>query len=155
MYQNLSGDNTDQLPCYLLPLKSDKGKVLGLIILSLVHRTNHLRHKIGFKSSPLKLHTGSLEFAKIPLQQCQTAQNVCEYHLLCTPKGNITRLKSTGNRSFFIIAKEYQYGEYMYNSVTNSSKGLIFVKIRAKYEHIFSKNTSEIQAKIQAKFKFL
>jgi len=39
-------------------------------------------------------------------------------------------------------------------SVTNSSYGLIFVKIRAKYGRIFSKNTSEIRAKIRAKFMF-
>ena len=38
--------------------------------------------------------------------------------------------------------------------VTNSSYGLIFVKIRAKYGRIFSKNTSEIWAKIWAKFMF-
>ena len=40
-------------------------------------------------------------------------------------------------------------------SVTNSSYGLIFVKIRAKYGRIFSKNTSEIRAKIRAKFIML
>ena len=39
-------------------------------------------------------------------------------------------------------------------TVTNSSYGLIFVKIRAKYGRIFSKNTSEIRAKIRAKFMF-
>jgi len=39
-------------------------------------------------------------------------------------------------------------------SVTNSSYGLIFVKIRAKYGRIFSKNTSKIRAKIRAKFIF-
>ena len=41
-----------------------------------------------------------------------------------------------------------------FSSVTNSSYGLIFVKIRAKYGRIFSKNTSEIRAKIRAKFMF-
>ena len=39
--------------------------------------------------------------------------------------------------------------------MTNSSYGLIFVKIWAKYGRIFSKITSEIRAKIRAKFKFL
>ena len=36
---------------------------------------------------------------------------------------------------------------YNYISIENSSYGLNFVKIRAKYEHFFSKNTSEIRAK--------
>ena len=41
-----------------------------------------------------------------------------------------------------------------HTSVPNSSYGLIFVKILAKYGRIFSKNTSEILAKIRAKFMF-
>ena len=40
-------------------------------------------------------------------------------------------------------------------SVPNSSYGLIFVKIQAKYGHFFGKNMSVIQAKIGAEFKFL
>ena len=40
-------------------------------------------------------------------------------------------------------------------SVPNSSCGLIFVKIQAKYGHFFGKNMSVIQAKIGAEFKFL
>ena len=55
MYQNLSGDNTDQLPCYLLPLKSDKGKVLGLIIFCFVHRPNHLKHNKALKAHVFKV----------------------------------------------------------------------------------------------------
>ena len=34
-------------------------------------------------------------------------------------------------------------------SVSNSSYELIFLKIRAKYEHLFNKNTSKIRAKIR------
>ena len=37
-------------------------------------------------------------------------------------------------------------------SVTNSSSGLIFVKIRAESGQIFSKNPGKIQAKIQATY---
>ena len=40
-------------------------------------------------------------------------------------------------------------------SVYNSSYELIFLKIRAKYEHFFNKNTSKIRAKIRVKLKFL
>ena len=40
-------------------------------------------------------------------------------------------------------------------SVTNSSSGLIFVKIRAESGRIFSKNPGKIRAKIRAKLKFL
>ena len=39
---------------------------------------------------------------------------------------------------------------YNYISIENSSYGLNFVKIRAKYEHFFSKNASEIRAKFVA-----
>ena len=47
-YQSWSGDKTDQLPCDLLPLKGDKGKVLGLIIFCFVHRPNHLKYDVHF-----------------------------------------------------------------------------------------------------------
>jgi len=40
------------------------------------------------------------------------------------------------------------------SSVTNSSSGLIFVKIRAKSGRIFSKNPDKIRVKIRAKIKF-
>ena len=36
----------------------------------------------------------------------------------------------------------------------NSSYGLIFVKILAKYGHFFRKNTGIIRAKIRAEFNF-
>ena len=40
-------------------------------------------------------------------------------------------------------------------SVTNSSSGLIFVKIRAESGRIFSKNPGKIRAKIRAKLNFV
>ena len=45
--------------------------------------------------------------------------------------------------------------KYTIFSAANSSYKLIFLKIRAKYEHFFNKNTSKIRAKIRVKLKFL
>ena len=61
-------------------------------------------------------------------------------------------------RGLFWKNAQYRYpkrgGGGGWCSVPNSSYGLIFVKIRAKYGRIFSKNTSEIRAKIRAKNEF-
>ena len=68
--------------------------------------------------------------------------------------GECTNLLSTLRRGWDVLVH--------LSSVRNSSNKLIFLKVRAKYEQFFNKNTSKIRqkykqnrAKIRAKLKFL
>ena len=83
---------TDQFSCYLLPLKSDEGKVLRLIIFRLVHRPNYLKHNcvnVDIISIIVCYEGSKVYFTQIPPLRCQTAQNECECLQLYNPGGNI------------------------------------------------------------------
>ena len=65
---------------------------------------------LEFTSTQWQDYLRTSTICKIPPQQCQTAQNVCECHLLCTPKENIICWVWIRNKVFILEKPEnYSY----------------------------------------------